>query len=144
MVLRRPRNFNPIKVKIRAIDIAETKFDPDFKVPINRKVRKTEFVYNAQINLGRKEQDSKVRELTGDRTETNGHLVMRTFDLAPNTKLPKPQKGWKIVAIYVDTDQEQKVDYLIEEVRHESPLRGRPLLIYLPFIENVEKARSAT
>lgn len=143
MALRRPRNWNPVKVKIRAIDREASKFDPVFKTPLNKKVRGTEYVYNVQVNLGKKTQDKKARVDTGDRTETDGHLVFRTVDLAPNTALPKPEKGWQIVALYVDHEQEMEVDYLIEEVRHESPLRGGPLLIYTPFRENVENTRSA-
>lgn len=141
MVTKLPRNWNPVSVKIRAIDRDPTNYDPVFKVPINRKVRQTEYVYRAQINLGSKAQERKGREDTGDRPDTTGHLILRTCDLAPHSPLPKPEKGWMIVAIYADTDQEQSVEYLIEEVRHESPLRGRPLLIYCPFMDNIEKAR---
>lgn len=144
MALRRPRSFNAIKVKIKPLDRSATKFDDVFKVPRNRKVRGKAITYPAQINFMRKEQDRKAREDTGDRTVTNGHLVMRTFDLAPNTSLLKPEKGWLITCLYVGTPQEQAVKYLIEEIRHESPLRGAPLLIYLPFIEFIENARAGT
>lgn len=142
MALRRPRHWNPVKVTIRAIDVDATRYDPVFKVPGNRKVRGTEYTYDAQVNLGMKAQDKKERVATGDHTDTTGHLVLRTYDLAPNSALPKPQKGWLIVGLYVDTPSEMAVDYLIEEVRHESPKAGEPLLIYVPFIENLEKART--
>jgi len=142
VVLRRPRNWNPVSVTLRAIDDDATKWDPVFKVPLNRKARAPEYTYQAQVNFKMKEQDEKNRMDTGDRTTTRGHLVMRTYDLAPNSSLPKPEKGWQVTGLYVGTDQEMVVDYLVEQVRHESPLRGRPLLIYIEFIENVENARS--
>ena len=142
MVLRRPRNWNPVSVTLRAIDNDATNWDPVFKVPINRKARRPEYSYPAQVNFKMKDQDEKNRRDTGDRTTTSGHLVMRTLDLAPHTDLPKPQKGWQVAMLYGGTDQEMAVDYLVEEVRHESPLRGRPLLIYIEFTEDVEKART--
>jgi hypothetical protein len=131
-------------VKIRALDQVQSKVDPVFRTSLNRKVRAATYEYNAQINLGKKAQDRKERVDTGDRTSTRGWLVLRTHDLAAASSPPKPEKGWKIVAIYVGTDQEQEVDYLIEEVRHESPYRGRPLLVYLDFEQNREKARGVS
>jgi hypothetical protein len=104
--------------------------DPVFRSPTVKKVRPTSYVYSAQVNLGSKDQDKKARTETGDRPRTRGHLVFRTRDLAPNTTLPKPKKGWQVKTLFVGTDQEQAVDWLIEEVRIESPLRGRPLLVY--------------
>lgn len=142
MVTKLPRNWNPVAVKIRAIDRNASHYDPVFKVPLNRKVRQPEYVYQAQVNLGSKRQEHKGREDTGDRPDTTGHIVLRTCDLTPHSTLPKPEKGWMIVALYADTDQEIAVEYLIEEVRYESPLRGRPLLIYCPFMDNIEKART--
>ena len=89
----------------------------------------------------RKDQDHKMRTTSGDRPQTNGWLVFRTFDLAPNSALPKPQNGWQIVELFSGTDQAQTVDYLIEEVRHESQLRGRPLLLYAEFQHNRDRSR---
>lgn len=140
-VVKRPRFWNPVAVVVRELDRDVSNIDPVFKTPINRKTRIQEHVYNAQVNLGRKAQDRKGRVETGDRPETRGWLVMRTLDLVPNSDLPKPQKGWKIVKLYAGTDQELHVDYLIEEVRHESPLRGRPLLLYVEFELNRERGR---
>lgn len=140
-ILNRPRFFNGNCVLIKELSEDLSKVDPVFRVPMNRKVRSTEHLYNAQVNFGKKAQDEKMRTELGDRTRTRGWLVLRTIDLAPNTSLPKPKKGWKITKLYANTDQEQEVDYLIEEVRHESPLGGRPLLIYVEFEENRERAR---
>lgn len=137
-----PRNWNHVGVKLRAIDNDPTHYDPVFKVPLGRKVRATEYIYRAQINLGSKAQERKSREDTGDRPDTRGHILLRTCDLEPNSLLPKPKKGWMVVTLYVGTDQEQAVEYLIEEVRHESPKGGRPLLIYCPFMDNIEKGRT--
>ena len=132
-ILRRPINWNPCLVKIADLTRTGPTIDPVFRVAVNAKERNVVRTYSAQVNLGAKTQDAKRRTASGDRPATNAHLVLRTLDLAPNTALPKPEKGWKIVALYVGTDQEMVVDYLIEEVRHESPLRSRPLLIYVEF-----------
>jgi len=125
------------------LDFSKECIDPVFKVPVNKKAREQVFTYRAQVNFGRKRQDRKERTDAGDRTDTTGWLVMRTKDLAPNTTLEKPRKGDQIRKLYVGTEQEQEVDYLIEEVRHESPLRGRPLLLYVAFDENRERTRSS-
>lgn len=139
MALRRPFHWNPVTVQIAALDDVQV-FDPVFKTPINQKKRTTVRLYQAQVNFGRNQQDRRVRFEAGDRPDTTAHLVMRTCDLAPNVAaLPKPKKGWKITGLYMGTHQEQVVDYLIEQIRHESPLRGAPLLIYVEFRENVER-----
>ncbi len=140
-ILRRPRNFNAVTVKIAELVRTGPTIDPVFKTAVNVKIRKIVRTYRAQVNLGNKEQDRKVRTTSGDRPATEGHLVLRTIDLAPNTSLPKPEKGWQIIELFADTDQAQTVDYLIEEVRHESQLRGRPLLIYCPFEHNRDRSR---
>jgi hypothetical protein len=138
-LLNRPYHWNPVGVRIADLTRTGVTIDPIFNTPINQKIRPVTYDYQAQINFGSKRQDRKWRTEEGDRPVTMAHLVMRTLDLSPNTTLPKPQKGWKIVAIYAGTDQEQAVEYVVEELRHESPLRGRPLLIYLPFRENVNR-----
>lgn len=143
MARKRPVRWNPVTVEVKALSEQESKVDPVFRTARNRKVRTTAYIYNAQVNLGKKAQDRKDRQHLGDRTETRGWILLRTCDLAPNSDLPKPQTGWKITKLFVGTDQEQKVDYLIEEVRHESQLRGRPLLLYCEFERDREKARKA-
>lgn len=143
MVRRRPIRWNPVRVEVRALSEDASKIDDVFRVPRNRKVRPTTYIYNAQVNLGKKAQDRKEPQFLGDRTETSGWILLRTCDLAPNSALPKPVKGWKITKLFVGTDQEQEVDYLIKEARHESQLNGRPLLLYCPFENNIEKARGA-
>lgn len=143
MVLKRPINWNPCKVVIAALDETRSKVDPVFRSARAQKRRPVQRTYAAQVNFGRKDQDKKTRRETGDRSMTFGWLVVRTCDLAPNVPtLPKPKKGDQLVVLYKDTDQEQAVDYLIEHVRHESPLRGRPLLLYIEFAHNREKAPS--
>ena len=140
-ILRRPVNWNPVTVKIAELVRTGPTIDPVFRAPVNTKIRKVVHTYKAQVNLGNKQQDKKFRTASGDRPTTEGHIVLRTVDLAPNTPLVKPQKGWQIIALYADTDQELEVDYLIEEVRYESPLRGRPLLIYATFQLNRDRSR---
>ena len=141
MARKRPVRWNPVRVEIKAINEQASKVDEVFGVPRNRKVRSTTRIYDAQVNLGKKAQDRKDRQSLGDRTETRGWIVLRTADITD--ELPQPQKGWKITKLFVGHPSEQKVDYLIEEVRFESPLRGGPLLIYCEFERDREKAREA-
>ena len=140
MVLGRPFNWNPVGVRIVDLTRSGPTVDPVFKTPVNIKARPQAYDYKAQVNLGRKAQDRKFRTASGDRPQTNAHLVFRTKDLAPYTALPIPQKGWKITALYAGELDEIVVDYLIEEIRYESPLRGRPLLIYVEFSENKDRS----
>jgi hypothetical protein len=142
MVLKRPVNWNGNTVTIENVVRTGVSVDPVFKTPVNKKLRTTVHTYNAQINLGTKEQDRKMRTLSGDRPNTTGHIVLRTCDLAPHTALPRPEKGWKITALYAGTPLEETVDWLIEEVRLESPLRGQPLLVYCEFEHNRDRSRS--
>jgi hypothetical protein len=127
-------------IVIRELEIDDTCIDDDFDVPVNRKKRETEHLYSAQIKFleGRKER--RLRTAQGDRPDTRAHLVLRTKDLAPKTTLVIPKKGWKIVTLYVGHPSEETVDYLIEEVRPQSPLRGGPSLIYLGFEKNRDRA----
>lgn len=141
-IVRRPINWNPVRVKIANITRVGPTIDPVFNVPVNTKERLITYTYDAQVNLMMKSQDRKFRTASGDRPDTRGHLVFRTIDLAPITALPKPEKGWKIVALYAGEVDELEVDYLIEEIRHESPLRGRPLLIYASFQMDRNRSRS--
>lgn len=135
----RPIRWNPVQVEVADLVTSGPTIDPVFKSPLVKKVRPTTYVYSAQVNFKVKDQDRKARTDAGDRPRTKGHLVLRTGDLAPNTSLPKPMKGWQITTLFVGTDQEQAVDYLIEEVRHESNLRGRPLLVYCEFELNKDR-----
>lgn len=138
-ILRRPFFPNLICVEIAELSIVQSKVNPVWGSATPQKRRRNKRLYRCQINLGSKRQDRKFRTEKGDRTFTRGHLVFRTMDLAPNTALPKPKKGDQITRIYVDTDQVQDVDWLVEEVRYESPLKGRPLLMYVEFERNREK-----
>jgi hypothetical protein len=115
--------------------------DEHFRTPRSQKRREVSYLYSAQINFGRKEQEAKLRTDAGDRAETDAHIVLRTCDLAPYTSLPRPETGWKITVIYEGENEEQAVDYLIEEVRVESPLRGRPLLVYCRFEHNRDRGQ---
>lgn len=144
MVLKRPRFWNGNAVRVSSLVREGPSVDPHFRTPRSQKRREVTYLYDAQINFGRKEQDAKLRMNSGDRAQTSAHIVLRTCDLAPHTALPKPEKGWKITVIYEGQDFEQKVDYLIEEVRVESPLRGRPLLVYCMFEENRDRGQGSS
>ena len=126
-------------MKIKRLDLPDTQVDAVFKVPLNRMTRGTDVVYPAQVNMGGKIKDRRFRTLMGDRPETKAWLVMRYADMAPNTSLAMPQKGDVITSLYVGTPAEQVVDYLVEEVRPESPLNGAPLLFYVEFNRDRER-----
>jgi len=143
MVLKRPRFWNGTAVRVSTLVRTGPSVDDHFRTPRSQKRREVSHLYNAQINFGRKEQDAKFRTDSGDRAQTAAHIVLRTCDLAPYTALPKPEKGWKITVIYEGENEEQAVDYLIEEVRVESPLRGRPLLVYCQFEEDRDRGQGA-
>jgi len=139
VVAKRPRFWNGNAVRISTLVRTGPSIDPHFKTPRSQKRREVEHLYSAQINFGRKDQDAKFRTDSGDRPDTTAHIVLRTCDLAPYTTLPRPEKGWKIKMLYEGQPEAQAVDYLIEQVRVESPLRGRPLLIYCEFLKDRDR-----
>ncbi len=136
-----PAVWNPVGVTINRVSVVATPTDPVFKDPVNRKARPDVFQYQAQINFGLKMDERRWRTLMGDRpmTKLRSRIVLRSCDLAPNSMLPIPQKGDQIVALYVGTPAQITVDYLIEEVRPESPLQGIPLLWYCEFERDRER-----
>lgn len=136
-----PAKWNPVAVEVTHVDVAATPTDPVFKNPVNRKARPTTTTYQAQVNSGNKTFERRFRTLMGDRpaTKAREHIVIRTCDLAPNTPLPRPSKGDRITKLYKGTPNEEVVDFLIEEVRPESPLNGIPLLVYCEFERDREK-----
>lgn len=136
-----PYQWNPVQVTVTHVDVSATPLDPVFKNPVNRKARPSSTTYAAQINFGLKVDERRFRTLMGDRpmTKARARIVLRTCDLVPNTLLPRPKKGDKITTLYVGTANEEAVDYLIEEVRPESPLNGIPLLIYCEFERDRER-----
>lgn len=136
-----PAKWNPVAVTVTHVDVAATPIDPVFKNPVNRKARPTSTNYQAQVNFGLKIDEKRFRTLMGDRpiTKARSRIVLRSCDLAPNTVLEIPKKGDKITALYVGTPAELAVDYLIEEVRPESPLNGVPLLWYVEFERDRER-----
>ena len=141
MALDRPRNWNPSSVRIESLTRTGPTIDPVFRVPLQQKSHPDSYDYPAQINLKRKDQDRKNRTDAGDRALTRGYIILRTKDLAPRTELPIPQKGWKVTALYAGTELEVAVDWKLEEVRYESPLRGLPLLIYCEFEMDRDRSR---
>lgn len=141
MVAQRPYNWNGCAVRIESLERSGPTVDPVFRTPISHKSRPVSYVYNAQINQGRKDANHKTRTDSGNRPETNAHIVLRTCDLAPYTELPRPETGWKITGLYVGEAEEIEVDYLIEQVRYESPWRGRPLLVYVEYQHNRDRGQ---
>lgn len=134
-----PARWNLVTVTIARLDLPDTAVDPVFKVPTNRKARPQEIDYPAQVNFGLKRKEQRERTLMGDRPNTRARIVLRFVDLAPTTTLPRPRKGDKIVTLYKGTPAEETVDYLIEEVRPESPLGGAPLLLFVEFERDRER-----
>ena len=154
-----PRRWNPVGVEIAPINAnlctpapPSLSNDPRnvWRSPVNRKQygsapdgSSTKIIYEAQVNFGDSQfrQDRRVRTEPGEREDTFGWLVMRLADLQPkNPSGPvKPEKGWKITRLYVGAPHEIAVDYKIEEVRYESPLRRGPLLLYVEFERDRER-----
>lgn len=132
-----PSRMNTVEIVLRKLGSDRTHWDPDFEEPLTKKNRTEEVVLHGQVNLGRSGSafDRRRPSLTGDRAESDGHLVFRKADIeAAGVTL---RKGDRVVRV-----AGEEVDFLLTEVRPESPLGGEFLLVYAEFEENREERGS--
>jgi hypothetical protein len=132
-----PARMNTVEIVVRKLSKERTHWDPDFEEPVTKKDRSEEVVLRGQVNLGKAGAAFERRSpsLTGDRSESDGHLVFRKADL--DAAAVRLAKGDRVVRI-----AGEPVDFLLTEVRPESPLRGGFLLVYAEFAHNREERAS--
>jgi len=129
-----PERMNTVEIVVRKLSKDRTHWDADFEEPVTKKDRTEEVTLAGQVNLGRAGAafERRSRSLTGDRAESDGHLVFRKADLdAAGVTL---EKGDRVIRVAGEA-----VDFLLTEVRPESPLRGGFLLVYAEFEHNREE-----
>jgi hypothetical protein len=129
-----PERMNTVEIVVRKLAKNRTHWDSDFEEPITKKDRSVEIFLRGQVNLGRAGSAFERRSpsLTGDRAESDGHLVFRKADLdAAGVTLAKGDRVIRIAG--------EAVDFLLTEVRPESPLGGGFLLVYAEFEHNREE-----
>jgi hypothetical protein len=132
-----PARLNTVEIVVRKLSKDRTHWDPDFEEPIGTKDRSEEVVLQGQVNLGKPGSAFERRSpsLTGDRAESDGHLVFRKADLdAAGVTLAKGDRVVRVAG--------EAVDFLLAEVRPESPLGGAFLLVYAEFTHNREERAS--
>jgi len=132
-----PERMNTVEIVVRKLSKDRTHWDRDFEEPVTKKDRSAEVTLHGQVNLGRAGAAFARRSpsLTGDRVESDGHLVFRKADLdAAGVTLAKGDRVVRIAS--------EDVDFLLTEVRPESPLRGGFLLVYAELDHNREERAS--
>lgn len=132
--------MNLVEVEIQQLDRTKTQVDPDFKVASGKKVYKAAKKLKAQINQSGGPIDRFTRSLAGNLQTSEGHLVFRFDELADSDLIDCEvsdddlQAGDLIVKV-----AGLKTNYRVTEVRPESPLGGRFLLVYVMFEKNTEE-----
>ena len=120
-----PYRMNPVEIKIRQFNHQETNWDEDFREPWSDESYDGVITVRGQVNLGGKTEREVSRTNTGDAEPSYAWLVFRKRDLdeaSPPVVLKKADKVIEIAG--------EAVDFVIRELRTESPLRGRFLLLY--------------
>lgn len=133
--MARPIRINPVRIKVKQFDATTTVEDSDFREPKSEKVFESVKELKGQVNFGGKTYSEVWRTRTGDEGRTMGWCVFRTSDLEKwGVTL---RKGDRIIEI-----AGEPMDLEIREVRFESPLRGKFLLVYAIF-EHVKEKRAS-
>lgn len=135
--------MNLVDVQLEQLDVAATIFDEDFNVPVGGaaagKARGPAIDLRAQANFGQSaggnRWEQRAPSRTGDATDSAGHLVFRASDLDDAGVVVK--KGDRVISI-----AGRGCDYLVREVRPESLLGGKFLLLYVELEENKERRAS--
>ncbi len=133
----KPRMMNFVDIKIQQFNHGDTPWDDDFNEPLPNRSYDGLVTLKGQINLGNKENARQEMSSTGDETRTFGHCVFRKSDLdeaVPPVVLAKGDRVTEVAGV--------AVDYELTEIRPESPLRGKFLLIYAEFTQPLEKRAS--
>lgn len=130
-----PFRLNLVEIVLRPLAKADTAWDPDFREPLGAKATGKEVTLLGQVNLGSKQLRERDRTATGDREPSEGHLVFRRMDVEAAGIAVK--KGDRVVRV-----AGEPVDFVITEVRPESPLAGKFLLVYAEFTHDVEARES--
>ena len=131
-----PLRYNPIRVVIRKILRSDTYVDPDFGNPVGGEagiMYSDPIELEGQVNFGKKVFQKFLNTQAGDSNNSAGHIVFLKRKL--DELGVKIDKGDKIVEIG-PSGSAQIVDFVIDEVRPESPWRGDFLLFYAQFKDN--------
>ncbi len=135
-----PSLVHPVKIRLQQIDPINTPdVDPQFREPVDTPLYKDPITLTAQLGLGNTDQFRQ--RPGGDDPQTDGHVVIRTYDLnreAPGVVL---HKGDHITGLYVGTGQEsavQVVRWAVEEVRPAGHYRGRGHTLWLLFYRDMK------
>lgn len=132
--------MNFVDVEIQQLDRTKTQVDPDFRVASGKKVYKAAKKLKGQINQSGGPIDRFARSLAGNLQTSEGHLVFRFDDLAEadlidcETSSEDLQPGDLITKV-----AGLRTNYRVTEVRPESPLGGKFLLVYVLFEKNTEE-----
>ncbi len=130
-----PARMNLVEIVLRPLAKDATAWDEDFREPIGAKATAADVTLQGQVNFGSKQFHGRDRTATGDREPSAGHVVFRKTDLdAAGGRLAKGDRVVRIAG--------EAVDFVITEVRPESPMRGEFLLVYAEFTHDVEERES--
>ncbi len=132
-----PYKWNPVTIKVRQLQISSAYQDPDFSEPASPITFGDEILMEAQVNMMSRNFEGLLRSLTGDKENSNGHLVFRNPIADTSGNLVGLQKGDKITEM-----AGVATDLFITEARPESPLNGTFLLWYVRFTQNQETRTS--
>ena len=121
----RPTRMNLVDVVIKQIDFAKTHKDEDFREGRGVIRYQQPITLRAQVNYGDVKYHFKQRDpsFTGDQDKTAGHLVFKVTYLE-NLGITL-NKGDFVVSV-----AGVPMNLVIRELRYESSLRGKFLLLY--------------
>lgn len=125
-----PLRMNLVEIKIAQLRMSHTTIDSVYKEVVGKESRKTVILEGQDKRFRQSQLRAK---LGGDETVTAGHLVFKK-DYLDNMDVHL-RKGDRILEI-----AGEPVNYDIEEVRYESPLRGKNLLVYVEYREPKERS----
>ena len=127
-----PVVINEVEIEIQQLDTADTYTDPVFREPVSKKSYADTILLIGQVNFWNKQFYERQITRSGDNEPSYGHLLFRDQDLADaGVTLQKGDRIRKIAG--------KDVDFIVKEVRFESPLDGEFLLTYVLFGQNIEE-----
>ena len=130
-----PNRMNLVEIVVKKLSKTKTHWDDDFEEPVGKKDRTVEVTVMGQPNLAARRFERRDPSRTGDREPSNARITFRKSDL--ESKGVEIAKGDRVVKI-----GSLETDFLVAEVRPESPLDEEFLLVVAELEENKEERKS--
>lgn len=128
-----PYRMNLVDIELKQVNKPGTVIDVDFREPKGASKLQDVITLKGQVNFGGDKFFNRTeRTFTGDAAPSDGHFVFRKKDLDDLSIIL--QKGDRVISV-AGVPMELELD----EIRFESSLRGKFLLVYAEFEQIREK-----